>query len=526
MSQIIDPVPNDTPGAQEINFSVPQHYNASAILFDNLTAGRGGKIAIVTERESLTYGEICAQACRIGNGLLDLGLVRGDRLVLVLNDSPDYIAAIFGALRAGLVPLLINTLSPADQIAFFLEDSAATVALTHGEHLGLFSQSSPKHLIALDSDEGKAWISKQSPDLPQADTSRDDMAFWMYSSGSTGKPKGVVHLHHDMAYTVESYAKRVLQIRESDICFSVPKIFFAYGFGNSVTFPFAVGATTALLPDRPTPERMFALIKTCRPTLFFALPTVYTALIKHPSAAMADLSSVRLCISAAEVLSGDVFTAWKTRFGHEIMEGLGSTEVLHIYLSNTLDQKKLGSAGKRVPGYELKLTDRDGQPVSPGEEGILWIRGDSDAPCYWNRPDKTAETMRGDWIWTGDRFVVDQDGFYFFRGRADDLIKVSGQWVYPLEVELCLNEHPKVTECAVLGLTLVDGRTTLVAAVAPGPGITGDDALSSELKDYVKTTLLPYKYPRQFLYLDTLPKTGTDKIDRQACKRLFSEMDA
>ena len=174
----------------------------------------------------------------------------------------------------------------------------------------------------------------------------------------------------------------------------------------------------------------------------------------------------------------------------------------------------------------MKLTDRDGQPVSPGEEGILWIRGDSDAPCYWNRPDKTAETMRGDWIWTGDRFVVDQDGFYFFRGRADDLIKVSGQWVYPLEVELCLNEHPKVTECAVLGLTLVDGRTTLVAAVAPGPGITGDDALSSELKDYVKTTLLPYKYPRQFLYLDTLPKTGTDKIDRQACKRLFSEMDA
>ncbi|HBM14614.1 MAG TPA: hypothetical protein DD390_18120, partial [Rhodospirillaceae bacterium] len=242
MSQIIDPVPNDTPGAQEINFSVPQHYNASAILFDNLTAGRGGKIAIVTERESLTYGEICAQACRIGNGLLDLGLVRGDRLVLVLNDSPDYIAAIFGALRAGLVPLLINTLSPADQIAFFLEDSAATVALTHGEHLGLFSQSSPKHLIVLDSDEGRAWISKQSPDLPQADTSRDDMAFWMYSSGSTGKPKGVVHLHHDMAYTVESYAKRVLQIRESDICFSVPKIFFAYGFGNSVTFPFAVGA--------------------------------------------------------------------------------------------------------------------------------------------------------------------------------------------------------------------------------------------------------------------------------------------
>ncbi|MDF1747393.1 MAG: benzoate-CoA ligase family protein [Alphaproteobacteria bacterium] len=526
MTTVIDPVPNDTPGAQEIQFSVPHHYNAASILFDNLTAGRGDKVAVVTEKDSLSYAQICEQSCRIGNGLLGLGLARGDRVLLVLNDSPDYVAAIFGALRAGLVPLLINTLSPADQIAFFLEDSAASVALTHGEHQGLFAESQPKHLISLDSEDGKAWIANQSSDLAQADTTRDDMAFWMYSSGSTGKPKGVVHLHHDMAYTVESYAKRVLDIQETDICFSVPKIFFAYGFGNSITFPFAVGATTALLPGRPTPERMFALIAKCRPTLFFALPTVYTALIKHPAAATANLSSVRLCISAAEVLSGDVFTAWKNRFGHEIMEGLGSTEVLHIYLSNTLDQKKLGSAGKRVPGYELKLTDRDGQPVEPGEEGILWIRGDSDAPCYWNRPDKTAETMRGDWIWTGDRFTLDGDGFYFFRGRADDLIKVSGQWVYPLEVELCLNEHPKVTECAVMGLTMADGRTTLVAAVAPSQGVAGDETLSSELKDYVKTTLLPYKYPRRFLFLDTLPKTGTDKLDRQACKRLLSDDSA
>jgi len=248
-------------------------------------------------------------------------------------------------------------------------------------------------------------------------------------------------------------------------------------------------------------------------------------MIKSEEAGAGDLSSVRRCISAAEVLSGDVFNAWKDRFGHDIVEGLGSTEVLHIYLSNTDQQKKLGSAGQRVPGYEIKLTDRDGNPTPVGEEGIMWVRGDSSAPCYWNRPDKTAETMRDGWVWTGDRFVEDEEGFYFFRGRADDLIKVSGQWVYPLEVELCLNEHPKVTECAVMGLEMEDGRTTLAAAIAPAQGVPSDNALSEELRAYIKAALLPYKYPRQILYMDTLPKTGTDKIDRQACKKALLGKD-
>lgn len=524
MTDLTDRVPRGADESTEIGFTTPERYNASAILFDNLDSGRGENLAVLSDVETLTYDALCARACRIGNGLLGLGLARGERVLLVLDDSADYAAAVFGAIRAGLVPVLLNTLSPPDLAAFFLEDSGARAALVHRAYASLFDAAPPETLVVLDGEGGRDWIASQSPDLPPADTHRDDMAFWMYSSGSTGRPKGVVHLQHDMAYTVESYAKRVLDIREDDICFSVPKIFFAYGFGNSLSFPFAVGATAALLPDRPTPERVFEIIAAHRPTLFFALPTVYTALVKHRAAENADLSSVRRCISAAEVLSADVFNDWKGRFGHEIVEGLGSTEVLHIYLSNTAENKRLGSAGLRVPGYALKLTDRAGDPVAPGEEGILWVRGDSNAPAYWNRPDKTAETMRDGWIWTGDRFTVDADGFHFFKGRADDLIKVSGQWVYPLEVELCLNEHPSVVESAVMGLELPDGRTTLAAVIAPSE--QGDDALSRDLKAYLQDALLPYKYPRRVIYLETLPKTGTDKVDRQACKRLLMDAEA
>ena len=265
----------------------------------------------------------------------------------------------------------------------------------------------------------------------------------MYSSGSTGRPKGIVHLQHDMAYSEPAFARNVLKLKPDDICFSVPKIFFAYGFGNSITFPFSVGAATLLLPGQPKPAAIFEAIERFRPTVFFGLPTLYTSLTKAEGAAATDFSSLRMALSAAEVLSADVFNGWKTLTGLEIVEGLGSTEALHIYLSNRPDRKKLGAAGLRVPGYEIALSDKDGRDVADDEEGILWVRGDSNTPLYWNRPDKSAETIReGGWIYTGDRFVRDSDGFHFFRGRADDLIKISGQWVYPLEVELCLAEHP------------------------------------------------------------------------------------
>lgn len=536
--QIKDLVPRDGEAAREIGFTVPDRYNASAILFDNLDKGLAEKIAVYSDEGNRTYAALCEEACRYGNALLSLDLKRGDRVLIVLNDGPAYPAAVFGAIRAGLVPIFLNTQSPSDLLHFFAENSGARACITQMEFLDAFtaedwSATRLQTVILTDGTgtetipgvdvRGPETVAGASPTLEPADTGRDDMAFWMYSSGSTGRPKAVVHLHHDMLYTAISYADRVLGIRQDDICFSVPKIFFAYGFGNSVTFPFHAGASAMLFAGRPTPDKIFEQISRHRPTLFFALPTVYTAMIKAPEANGADLSSVRRCISAAEILSQDVFGAWEQRFGHRIVEGLGSTEVLHIYLSNSPELQKPGSAGKRVPGYEMKLTDRDDRLVSIGEEGILWVRGDSNAPCYWNRPDKTAETMRDGWIWTGDRFVMDEDGFYFFKGRADDLIKVSGQWVYPLEVELCLNEHPKVMECAVMGLSMADGRMTLAAAVAPMPGIEGDDGLGKELKAYTQEKLLPYKYARQVIYMTSLPKTGTDKIDRQACKRALEE---
>ncbi len=346
------------------------------------------------------------------------------------------------------------------------------------------------------------------------------MAFWMYSTGSTGRPKGIVHLQHDMAYTHAAYGERILGIREADVCFSPPKLFFAYGLGNSITFPFSVGASSVLYPGRPDPAAVFDCIERFAPTLFFGLPTLFNALVGDPAASTARLSGIRMCLSAAETLSAELYQTWLDTFGLEIVEGLGSTELLHIYLSNTPEKRKLGSAGMRVPGYELKLLDNNGRPVPAGESGTLWVRGDSSAPCYWNKPGKTAETMRGDWIFTGDRFRVDDDGFYFFQGRTDDLVKVSGQWVYPLEVELCLADHPAVRECAVLAVKTVDKRTTIKAFVVVAEGRAAGEALSDELREFVKGRLLPHKYPRIVAYRDRLPKTGTGKIDRQ---RLLTE---
>jgi benzoate-CoA ligase family protein len=476
-TDLADRVPRDAPGAREIGFEVPQRYNASAILFDNLARGRGARVAVTGPAGTRTYAEMCEDAARFGNALLGLGLTRGERVLLFLDDTPAYPAALMGALRAGLVPLLINTQSPPDLVRFYIEDAGARVAVVEAAFAERFATGAlagtplttiivsggpaPGGLDAAALDAAPL-LAAQATRLDAADTYRDDMAFWMYSSGSTGRPKGIVHLQHDMAYTVASYADHVLALTPDDICFSVPKIFFAYGFGNSISFPFAAGAASVLLPGQPKPAAIFNCIARYRPTLFFGLPTLYTALAKSPEARGADLSSLRLCLSAAEILSVDVFNAWKTLSGQEIVEGLGSTEVLHIYLSNRPDAKRSGAAGLRVPGYEIALKTSDGQPVGDGEEGILWVRGDSSAPCYWNRPDKTAETMREDgWIHTGDRFVRDADGFHFFRGRADDLVKVSGQWVYPLEIELCLAEHPLVRECAVFAFELPDRRTSI-----------------------------------------------------------------
>ena len=529
---ILDRVPRDAPSAQEIGFALPERYNASAILFDNLATGRGERIVVTGPAGTRTYAELAAEACRFGAGLLSLGAKRGDRVLLFLDDTPAYPAALFGAIRAGLVPVLTNTLTPPDLLRFYLSDSGASLAVSDAVLADRFNRAAlegtrlerliivngaPSAAAPVETVSAADWLCGFPATLEAADTRRDEMAFWMYSSGSTGRPKGIVHLQHDMAYTHLAYARHLLALTPDDICFSVPKIFFAYGLGNSVTFPFAAGASSVLLPGQPKPAAIFETIARYRPSVFFGLPTLYTALTKAPEAKGADLSSLRFSVSAAEVLSAEVFNAWKALSGLDIMEGLGSTEALHIYLSNTPAQKKLGAAGRRVPGYEIRLTAADGREAADGEEGILSVRGDSNAPCYWNRPDKTAETMREDgWIWTGDRFVRDADGFHFFRGRADDLVKVSGQWVYPLEVELCLADHPQVRECAVMAMPQADGLTALKAFVVLTGEALPSEATTRNLQDYVKGRLLPYKHPRLVDYLDDLPKTGTGKIDRQA----------
>ena len=533
-----DPVPVDSPGAREIGFSVPERYNASRILFDNLAGGNSERTAVISASGRRSYAELCADASRWGNAFVSLGLKRGDRVVMFLDDTPAYPAALFGAVRAGFVPVLLNTLTPPDLLQFYIADSGATVAVADAEFSDRFdatacggtalqvlvvangaprTHAAPRALVA------ESWLREQSVTLAEADTHRNEMGFWMYSSGSTGRPKGIVHLQHDMAYSNAAFANHVLKLKPDDICFSVPKIFFAYGFGNSITFPFSAGASSVLLGGQPKPQAIFDAIAAFKPTVFFGLPTLYTMLTQAADASACDFSSIRLCLSAAEVLAVDVFNRWKALTGQEIVEGLGSTEVIHIYLSNRPEAKKPGAAGLRVPGYEIALKDKEGRPTAAGEEGIMWVRGDSNTPLYWNRPDKSAETVREEgWIYTGDRFLLDSDGFYFFRGRADDLIKVSGQWVYPLEVELCLADHPGVLECAVFGMELPDRRMTLKAAVVMKDRAFEPDGTTKALQDFVKQKLVPYKYPREIRFLDELPKTGTGKIDRQALLKVLT----
>ncbi|MEO0327780.1 MAG: benzoate-CoA ligase family protein [Pseudomonadota bacterium] len=526
---IKDPV-SDTPGAKRFGFDKSRHCNASEILFQNLSRNPD-LIAVTGPTETLTYAELCAEAAQWGNAFSAAGLKRGDRISMLLDDTPRYPSAVMGAIRAGFVPVLLNTQTRPDLLNYYLSDSSSPMVVVEATFADAITQEAidgtkiDKVVIAnsdsgseigenIDTISSSDFISEHSVKLDAVDTGPEDMAFWMYSSGSTGKPKGIVHLQHDMAYTAETYAASILKLQPGDRCFSVPKIFFAYGFGNAITFPFAVGASVVLLPGRPDPKRILTAIEEYKPTAFFALPTVYTALAHAEETASTDFSSLRLSLSAAEILSEDVFNAWRDASGLEAIEGLGSTEMLHIYLSNTAEEKRLGSAGKVVAGYEVKLCDQDGAEVTAGEDGVMWVRGHSSAPLYWNRPDKTAETMREDWIYTGDRFI-EADGFYYFQGRADDLVKVSGQWVWPLEVERCLNENEAVQEAAVLAHALEDRRTVLRAVVALCEGVEGDDDTRLHLREHIKHHLLPFKAPRIIEFVPELPKTGTGKIDRQ-----------
>jgi benzoate-CoA ligase family protein len=526
-----DPCGANTPGAREIGWTVPERYNAARILFDNLAAGRVDKAAVVCEDRTFTYAEIANLACRVGNGLAAMGLARGSRVLLVMLDTPEYVAAIFGAMRAGFVPVLVNTLSPAELVAYYLGDSGAEAAIVNDSLAHLLGHPDvrasrlrnvvvvgggavpPLELVEIS--RWDAWTQGARAELDEVETHPDEMAFWM-QLGQHRPAKGRRASSPRCALHPRVVWQARPRIRKPTWCLP-PKIFFAYGFGNAPPFPF-LGRNGVLHPGRPTDACMRD--RAASPTILCGLPTLYNALIVHPGAERRDLSSLRLCISAAETLSQEMFAEWERRYGLRIVEGLGSTEVLHIYVSNRLDRQKPGASGARVPGYEIKLCDPDGRPVPRGEPGIMWVRGDSSAPFYWNRPDKTRETMREGWIYTGDRFREDADGYYWFVGRADDLVKVSGQWVHPMEVERALAEHPSVRECAVLAVEDENRLMTLKAYVALRPGHVEDTATTKTLQDFVKRALMPFKYPRAIEYLDELPKTGTDKIDRQRLRAI------
>jgi len=530
---VTDPVAPDAPGSIEIGFDRALHRNCSAVLWDNLDRNPD-KLAVTGPAGDLTYRALCARAAKWGNALRRAGLAPGSRIAFFLDDTPAYPAAFFGAVRAGFVPVLLNIQTRSELLNYFLTDSGATLAVCEASLASSFGASvlqgtKVERVVTVNGSDAasgaipeSAFVDGERDELAAADTEPEDMAFWMYSSGSTGRPKGIVHLHHDMAYTHRSYGSHVLRLVAGDRCFSVPKIFFAYGFGNSLTFPFSVGATTVLMPGRPEAGAVLDVVERFRPTVLFGLPTLYTALCHAERVRDRDLSSLRLSISAAEVLSEEIYSGWKALVGHGPTEGLGSTEMLHIYLSNRLDDHRLGAAGAPVPGYEVKLVTPEGRAVRPGEAGVMHVRGDSSAPCYWRKPEKTRETMRGDWIDTGDRFV-ERDGYYYFQGRADDLIRVSGQWVWPLEVEHCLNEHPDVHECAVLAHELPDRRMTLRAVVRLRDSSDEGDATRARLQQYVKDRLLPHKHPRLVEFVADLPKTGTGKIDRQALRSAASK---
>lgn len=503
--------------------SVPERYNASLLLDRNLEAGRGDKVAIYCGDDKVTYRELARRANRFGHALKSRGIRREERVLLALNDTPAFPTAFFGAMRIGGVPVPLNPLLKWEDYRFFLTDSYArtvVVDLDHYEKLQKALEGYPEKvdvIVANGTVPGTTsfddLLRSGRDELSPADTHRDDMAFWLYSSGSTGTPKGVVHLHHDILVTCETYARHVLNIREQDITFSTTKLFHAYGLGNNLSFPYWAGASTVLLPARPVPQAAFETIQRYRPTIFFSVPTLYNAFLNYPEGRKYDLSFIRLCISAAEALPAEIWRRWKETFGLAILDGIGTTEILHIFMSNMTDALKPGSSGKVVPGYDAKVVDDDGRLVKPGEAGHLLVRGDSTMPFYWHNHEKSKATVVGDWIRTGDWYRVGEDGFYYCEGRSDDMMKVGGLWVSPIEVENVLIEHPAVVEAAVVGVP-VEGLNRMKAYVILREGHAGSAALVDELQKWCKERLQRYEYPHIVEFVPDLPKTITGKIQR------------
>jgi benzoate-CoA ligase family protein len=502
---------------------IPERFNAALILDQNLAVGRENKTAVLCEGEDVSYGQLVERTQRFAAGLLALGVRPEQRVLLVLDDTPHWPTAFLGAMRMGAVPVPVSPLDSTANFAHYLRDSGAAAvvieasAWPNAEPALRECEAAIPILIANGEVGGyptvKSTLATHDP-LPEIyDTHRDDAAFWLYSSGSTGRPKGVVHLHHDIPVTCETYGRHILDIREDDITFSTTKLYHAYGMGNNLSFPYSVGATTVLRPERPKAEPLLEVACRFKPTLLFSVPTLYNAMLAVPGRERFDLSSVRMCLSAAEPLAPEVLRAWRDAFGLDILDGIGSTEMLHVYCSNRSGHVRPGTSGRPVPGYELRLRDDDGVEVPQGAVGNLLVRGDSALAYYWRQHERTKRVLQGEWFFTGDRYRQDDHGNYVYEGRADDMIKIGGLWASPVEIENALIEHPTVYEAAAIGVRI--DATTRIKAFVVLSGESGDSAqLERELREWCKTRLRRYEYPHFFEFVDALPKTLTGKIER------------
>ncbi|MEW5919643.1 MAG: benzoate-CoA ligase family protein [Bacillota bacterium] len=512
-------------------------FNAADYFVDrNIREGRGDKIAIYSEKRNYTYLEIQKMVNKTGNALRELGLRIDDRIMLLMLDVPQFYAAFWGAIKIGAVPIPVNTMLPPEDYEYYLNDSRAKVLVVSEDLVPLITSIKGdlyylRDMVVLSEEDGAQVPFKQkykhAPATLKAElTTKDDVGFWLYSSGSTGSPKGAVHSQYDMVVSAESYARGVLGLTPEDIIFSGARLFFGYGLGNGMYFPLALGASAVLNPGPPTPKNIFSYLERFRPTVFFGVPTLYGQLLEYKErqdreqGTKADtgpgheFSSVRICVSAGEALPTDIYYRWKERFGLDILDGIGSTEMLHIFISNRPGDVRPGSTGKPVPGYTLKIVDDAGQEVPQGEIGTLLVKGDSAAQQYWRKRERSRKTMQGEWVNTGDKYYIDKDGYYWCAGRTDDMLKVGGIWVSPVEVENCLNEHPAVLESAVVGYPDEKELIKPKAYVVLREGFDGSDNISEELKKWVLDRLAKYKYPRWVEIVTALPKSATGKIQR------------
>ena len=500
-------------------------FNVAVPMIDrHLDEVRGGKAAIVFDDtgETITYGQLAERVNRCGNLMRSLAGEPEGRVLMVVKDCPEFFYAFWGAIKAGLIPVPLNTLLRADDYRHIIEDSGCAGLVYSPEYREEVARAlagadhQPTFILCTEGPSSVAdMLEESSAILKPAATSADSECFWLYSSGSTGRPKGAVHRHRDIVTTCVLYATDTLGVMEDDVCFSAAKLFFAYGLGNAMTFPLWAGATAVLSGQRPTPEMTFDIIENHEPTLFFGVPTLYAAQLRALDESARDLSALRACVSAGEALPADIFRRWQERTGTLILDGIGSTEALHIFIANTLADYRPGTSGRPVSGYDAQIVDEEGEPVAAGETGRLFIRGDSTASYYWNNPERTAETMvDGGWLNTGDTYYQDYDGYYVYCGRSDDMLKVGGIWCSPVEIEGRLIEHPRVLEAAVVGRADSDELIKPEAFVVLKESGDASGALAEELLEHCKTGLARYKYPRWVNFVEDLPKTATGKVQR------------